>query len=90
MAPNRITPEIVQQATEDPNILGEYLLDLFKKNRSAHSAEGNEMFIKSLPYGLQNVNWLVLFDSEILNGGIRQFFWNHSNWEVDETQKALE
>jgi hypothetical protein len=29
-------------------------------------------------------------DSEILNGGIRQVFWNHSNWQLDEMLAAVD
>ena len=52
-------------------------------------AEGRREFDLSLPRGLRLVHSFVRFDGDIHNGGIAQYFGNHSPDEVSEDVDAL-
>jgi hypothetical protein len=81
---------------ELPGALWEYYLaysrqvesDPARQGRFFSSAE-SRAFDNSLPYGLRLVHSLIRFDSDILNGGIAQYFGNHCADEVFEDLKAL-
>lgn len=89
MAPERITLEMARNAGEVD--FWDYLLKLFDRNPEIFKSRvAHDAFIESLPRGLQLHKYLVVFDGDILNGGIRQFFRNHSPWEVEQTVAALE
>jgi hypothetical protein len=72
-------------------LLWDYLLSLFDKHRALYSKpSARAALMQSLPYGLQIANYLTVFDGEVLNGGIRQFFHNQTPWEVEQTILALQ
>lgn len=91
MTPERITFDVVQDAMRDPEILWDYFLFLSDKLlKTDRSEDGYLALVESLPKGLKLNYYLVRFDSDVLNGGIRQFFHNHTPWEVQQVIDSLE
>lgn len=88
--PDRITPEVIETLCDYPELLWDYLMELFNKNPDSGPKEGGTGFFASLPRGLQLYYWLVVLDGDILNAGIRKVFWNHPRWEVKEMLLAME
>jgi hypothetical protein len=92
MVPERLTLEVIAQAVEQKEeFIWGYLLTVFEKDPEYDSSEaGMQRLLKSLPRGLQLYYWQMIVNHEILNGGIRQLFWNHGPWEIDMALEALE
>ncbi|HYN00579.1 MAG TPA: DUF4375 domain-containing protein [Aestuariivirgaceae bacterium] len=65
-----------------PRLLWDYLLTWF----DAHRSEANPL---ELPMGLRVVYFYTVFDGDVLNGGIVQFFQNNTPREVEETRRLL-
>lgn len=87
MSPDRLTPEI---ASRDPHQIWEYLIGLMQKHSSHPSGDdGLHRFLHQFPRGIQLAYWLVIVNSDILNGGILALFWNHTLWEVEQMLAAL-
>lgn len=86
MTPEKITIGYIQQTGEVVDPMWEYLLLYFEQEETTHF----EGFVDSLPKGLQFVYYFYVFDGDVLNGGIRQFFYNHSRSEVQKTLLLME
>ncbi|MCI0357371.1 MAG: DMP19 family protein [Planctomycetaceae bacterium] len=82
--PQPITREWVQQISDIdlPRLLWEYLLGWYDVHRS-------DINPWELPIGLRIVHDYTVFDGDVLNGGIVQFFENHTPREVHETLRLL-
>lgn len=91
MAPSKITLEFVQKTDDVVWLIWEYVLAMSEHPlKNASSQQERDDFISSLPRGLQLVYYYTMFDGDVLNGGIRQFFYNSTPWTVKQTVLALE
>jgi len=82
--PQPITREWIQQTSDIdlPRLLWDYLLEWYE----THRGDANP---RELPIGLRVVHDYTRFDSDLLNGGIVQYFQNHTPREVHEMLQTL-
>lgn len=89
-APDRITMENVIETLERDE-LWNYLSNLIDETpRFFYDEIAHDRLWNSLSSGLQMTYFLVEADSQMLNGGIRQFMQNMSPYEIEESVKAFQ
>jgi hypothetical protein len=86
---SRLSLEVLRQEPDLPYYLWETFLKLSDEAESVGEKQYRD-FQRTLPRGLWYVVRYTTFDGDVLNGGIRQFFYSHTPREVCETLEVLE
>jgi hypothetical protein len=95
--PRPVTVEILREQLCIPNYLWEYYVEWMHDAEEAHrlatgdglSEAGSRALDLTLPPVLRYVVRIISFDGDVLNGGIAQYFYNHTPREVLDTLAAL-